>query len=127
MTLDEKLKAFYEARNTVNALEAQLDEAKRALNDINIEITDEFIDKEIQNMTVNGIGRFSLRVTEIPKIEDEVACKTWLRDKGDLENVLAFHAGKFRSYYKNLVEVGEELPPGVDVFIKKEVRLTQGG
>ena len=124
MELEEKLKDFSIRRGEIDQVEAELKEMKSQLAALNAEITEEFINKNIQNMTVKGVGRFSFHTNEIPKIEDEVACKTWLRDKGDMDLVLAFHASKFKAYYKSLVETGEPLPPGVGIFVKTEVRLT---
>lgn len=123
MIAKEKLERLAVLKAQKEELDAQLKEIKRQMAELNKSITSDFIDDNCQNMTLPGLGQFYLFTQEIPSIKDEVLCKDWVEKKGDLDLVTAFHAGKFRAYYRSLVESGEEVPPGTDVFVKQEVRI----
>lgn len=106
---------------------AELNAEKTALQqDIDVlqyALTEYFDLNEMQNIKLEGTGMFYIQRTALPQIEDPEALKTWLGARGDLDHLMSFNANKFRAYWKERVEQGEDLPPNVSQYIKTEIRM----
>jgi hypothetical protein len=115
-----EIKALREEKENLNI---RLDQINDKLYELNTAVTDFFESHHIQSMKMEGIGNFYLNRSLQPQIEDREALYNWLQGKGDYDSMLSFNSNKFRSYYKELMDNGEELPIGVTQFFKVEVRL----
>lgn len=118
-----KMVKIRELRNKKEELKISLEQIEAELAVLNNEVTDFFEAHRIQNITIKDIGNFYLNRSLFPQIEDPVKCHQWLKEKGDFESLLSFNTNKFKSYYKEKMELGEELPEGVTQFFKVEVRV----
>lgn len=125
-----KLKRTIEIDLHVDELNQTLGEQIKRLNEeatqINRELVDYFMVNDIQNINAHG-KIFYLNSLSRPKIVDLPATRRWLDEKGDLEFLQTINSQKFGSYYRELEEAEEELPPGVEVFIDTSIKMRKGG
>jgi len=75
-------------------------------------------------MSITGLGTFTPVSTSYPKIVDDRAIE-WLKERGELEMLMSFNTRKFQKYYRELLETGEEAPPGVETFVKRNIKLVK--
>lgn len=119
----EKMVRIRSLRDEKTRIKADLEKIEDELYTLNTAVTEFFESHRIQNMTIEGIGNFYLNRTLYPQIEDAEKCHAWLKERGDFDSLLSFNTNKFKSYYKQKMEMGEELPEGVTQFFKVEVRV----
>ncbi len=109
---------------------AQMEKELTDLNgDIDKQVYDliDYMDATDQlSVKVRGLGtasRTSRKFYGIDK-EDPMAPESfekWTKDKGEWELVTAVHASKLHGYYKEKLELNEELPPGIKTAIKNNI------
>ena len=120
---------FYEKLKEVRALRAEKsDMAAREkvingeIRGLSVDLIEYFDSHDIPRQSLDG-SLFYVARTQTYSIGDENAFFSWMRETGDLDLCMAFNAKKFGAYYKEKVEGNEELPPGVEVYIKTDVRV----
>ena len=120
---------FYANLKRVRELKTEKQKLKDQEKTINKELG-ELSEGLIEYFDMNDIPRQSLDgslfyVSRTPhySISDEDSFFSWMRSTGDLDLCMAFNANKFKGYYKEKKENGEELPPGISEFIKTDVRV----
>ena len=106
-------------------LKGDLDDVNAQLEALNIELVDWFESNKLKNITLEGIGMFYLNRQLIPSIEEQERDNVydWLKKRGDYQMLLTFNTMKWRAYYKERLEQGEDLPAGVKQFFQVDVRM----
>lgn len=120
----DKLKRIAELRNFKKELKDQEKMANAEIEELVEACADYFEMSDEPRMSIAGLGTFTPTATSYPKIVDDRAVE-WLRERGELEMLMSFNTKKFQSYYKELMETGEETPPGVETFVKRNIRLVK--
>jgi hypothetical protein len=118
-----KMERIKELREVKANLKQELDTVNGELEELNVKVTDFFESHRIQSLKIEGLGNFYLNRALYPAIEDKEVCYNWLKKTGDYELLLSFNTNKFKAYYKERLENGQELPDGVNQFFKTDVRL----
>ena len=95
----------------------------REIEERNRELTEYFEHNDLTQMRVEGAGLFFISHTSMPQIQDVEVVQQWLKDRDDLDVIMTFNQAKFKSYYNELLENNEELPPEVNQFVKTEIRM----
>ncbi len=120
---------FYERLKKIRELRVQKSELKETEKKINKEISAlsgdliEYFDMhDIPRQPLDG-SVFYVNRTPCYSINDEDSFFRWMHESGDIEMCKSFNAKKFGAYYKERKQNNEELPPGVSVFIKQDVRV----
>jgi len=72
---------------------------------------------------VGSIGTCSLTSTKTYSIENPEIFEAWMNENDDLDVVKAVHSKKVHGYYKEKLENGEELPPGIKTFVKNNITI----
>lgn len=72
---------------------------------------------------VGEIGTCSLTSTKSYSVDDPLAFEEWMAKNDDINVVMAIHAKKVHGYYKEKLENGEELPPGIKTFVKNNITI----
>lgn len=74
---------------------------------------------------IDGLGMCSLTRTAKYSINDEQRAifESWMNEHGEMEHVMAIHASKVHGYYKEKLENNEDLPPGIQTFIKTNITI----
>ena len=107
-------------------LEASLKELNGEIQVAVYEMIDYMDSTDQLSVKVKGIGTCSRTATKFYGIDrDEPMAaesfETWVREKGDWDLVTAIHSSKLQGYYKERLELNEELPPGVKTTIKNNI------
>ena len=124
MTLEDKLKKLYQLRVEKEKLEKLVGDYNKQIAELNEDVTDEFQSRQIQNIKLEDIGIFSLRVKVYPRATDKLALKTWLESQGyGWETVLAYNHNKFVGFYNELLDNKKSLPPCVEQFTKAIIAI----
>lgn len=124
--MKEKMLQLRALRTRKEGLKAELESLQLELECLNQDVTEYFEAHRIQMIHLEGIGKFYLNRTLCPSIEDVEKCHTWLKERGLYEMLLSFNTNKFKGFYKERLENGEELPEGVNQYFKTDVRLRKG-
>jgi len=111
-------------------LRARKREQEQAVKDTNAEISAMVFDlveymEESDHLSVkiDGLGTCSLTSTKHYSIDNPAAFEDWMREHGEMEYVMAVHAKKVHGYYKEKLELNEDLPPGIKTFIKNNITI----
>ena len=74
---------------------------------------------------IEGLGTCSLTSTKKYSIDKEQAAifEAWMNEHGEMEHVMAIHGSKVHGYYKEKLENNEDLPPGIQTFIKNNITI----
>ncbi len=74
---------------------------------------------------IDGLGTCSLTSTKKYSVDRDQAAifEDWMNEHGEMANVMAIHASKVHGYYKEKLENNEELPPGIQTFIKNNITI----
>lgn len=116
------------------ALRGQKDDMKAALKQLEEEL--DTLEKEIIDvMEVEGIS--SLRTSDgyqvvsvtnmYPNIADRAAAYEWLKNIGAYEDMATINTNTFKSFIKNRLEMGEEVPEDcINIYYKNTLSLRRG-
>lgn len=79
---------------------------------------------KLQNFKVKGLGLFFVHSSILPKVTDQDKLFKNLREKGaeDLIKETVF-ASTLRAYVNECIENSNEIPDGIDVHTRTEVRI----
>lgn len=80
------------------------------------------------SIKVKGLGTASLTSRKFYSIDKDdprsaQAFETFVRGNGDWDLVTAIHASKLHGYYKEKLELNDELPPGIKTAIKNNISI----
>jgi hypothetical protein len=82
------------------------------------------LEGEAETKITNDTGTFSIKDEPYPSVKDKLAFHAWVRSSGQ-EEILTVNYMTMSAIVKAKIEAGEEIPPGVDVFIKTSIRWTK--
>jgi hypothetical protein len=111
---------------------AQLEEEVKEVNGAIAENVQEIVtymeNTDQLSVKVKGLGTAILTSTKYYSIDKEdpraaEAFETFVKEHGDWDLVTAPHAKKIHGYYKERLELNEEVPPGVRTFIKNNITI----
>jgi hypothetical protein len=119
----EDLKAL---RQKKAQLEKEVKEVNGEIAKMVFDCVDYMDNTDQEAVKVKGIGTCSRTATKFYGIDKEEpmaaeSFEQWVRDKGDWDLVTAIHSSKLQGYYKEKLELNEELPPGVKTTIKNNI------
>ena len=104
-------------------LEEKVKETNEEIEKLVYDLVDYMENTNQLAVKVVGLGTCSLTSTKKYSIEDPVAFESWMLEHGEMANVMAVHAQKVHSYYKEKLDNNEELPPGIKTFIKNNITI----
>lgn len=126
---------FLEAIKELKALRASKDEQEERLKVtnyvINATVHDivEYMEATDQlSVKVKGLGTAILTNKKFYGIDKDdpnsaQAFEQFVKDRGEWDLVTAVHASKLHGYYKEKLELNEEVPPGVKTAIKTNITI----
>lgn len=115
----KKIRTLREAKSELTEKSKALTKEIEALSGDLIEYFDL---NDIPRQCIDG-SMFYVNRTPCYSINEEEAFFRWMNESGDIEMCKSFNAKKFGAYYKEKKANDEELPPGVSVYIKQDVRV----
>jgi len=118
-----ELEHLKELRTKKSGIEAELKEVNGQIADKIYGLVEHMEDHDMLSVKIAGLGTCSLTSTKKYSIEDPMAFEQWMLGHGEMGNVMAVHAQKVHSYYKEKLELNEELPPGIKTFIKNNITI----
>ena len=104
-------------------LEAQVKETNEEIGQMVADLVEYMENTDQLSVKIAGLGTCSLTSTKHYSIEDPVSFEKWMTDQGEMDMVMAVHARKVHGYYKEKLELNEELPPGIKTFIKNNITI----
>ena len=104
-------------------LEEKVKETNEEIEKLVYDLVDYMENTNQLAVKVAGLGTCSLTSTKKYSIEDPAVFEDWMLAHNELEQVMAVHAQKVHSYYKEKLENNEELPPGIKTFIKNNITI----
>lgn len=126
MNIEDKLKSLHNLQLQKIDLKNALDLCQSNIDMAQEEIVDEFESRQIKSMKLDGLGNFFIRNSNYPKITDVQTLRGWMVKNGiDWEVITALNAKKFQGFYNELLELGKELPPGVENYLKTSVVMVK--
>ena len=109
------------------AKKRQLEEEVKTVNGIIAEQVYDLVEymqvTDQLSVKVGDIGMCSLTSIKSYSVDDPLAFEDWMAKNDDIRIVMAVHAKKVHGYYKEKLENGEELPPGIKTFIKNNITI----
>lgn len=81
------------------------------------------LEGEDESKVVNGLGTFSIIDSPYPSVKDRAAFLNWISET-DQEELLTVNYQTMAALVKDKITKGEELPAGVEVFVKTSIRYT---
>lgn len=78
------------------------------------------LEGEDESKVVNSAGTFAIKDSPYPQVKDRAAYLAWIRQEG-LEDLLSVNYKTTEGMVKGMIEKGEALPPGIEVFIKTSI------
>ena len=118
-----ELEHLKELRAKKSGLEAEVKDVNGQIAEKVFELVGYMEDNDHLSVKIVGLGTCSLTSTKKYSIEDPMAFEQWMLGHGEMGNVMAVHAQKVHSYYKEKLELNEELPPGIKTFIKNNITI----
>jgi hypothetical protein len=121
----EDLKALRAEKDSIENKEKEVNEKIESL----VRDLVEYMESTDQlSVKVRGFGTAMLTSKKFYSIDKDDpyaadAFETYLRDKGDWDLVTAVHASKLHGYYKEKLDLNEELPPGIKTTIKNNITI----
>jgi len=117
------LEHLKELRAKKSGLEAEVKDVNGQIADKIYGLVEHMEDHDMLSVKIAGLGTCSLTSMKKYSIEDPMAFEQWMVGHGEMSNVMAVHAQKVHSYYKEKLELNEELPPGIKTFIKNNITI----
>jgi len=123
LAIQPKLEETVKLRRKKKQLQSDLKEVNEQLGKVNGELVEYFQDNNLENMKIEGMGLFYLASKCYPAIKDKEELVAWLKQNDAYETMVSINSRRFGAYYNELLESEQPLPPGVEQFMKTEIRL----
>lgn len=104
----------------IEQLEVKLKTTQMVVDELSSAIQTYFETYDIGKLSCAGRTFFIKRTASV-NIKDKEVLQEWLAKKGDLESLRRFDTQKFKTYYKELINNNEELPPGTETWTDVKV------
>ena len=118
----DKLKEVRALREEKAVLAMREKEINHQLELRSADLVEYFDMHDVARQSLDG-SLFYVNRTPCYSISDEEPFFRWMNDTGDIELCKSFNAKKFGAYYTEKKANNEELPPGVSVYIKQDIRV----
>ena len=118
-----KMKRIKELTDVKEELKNESSKITLMLDELNNEVSEYMELTDQTQIRIKNLGLFFLQTDSKPQFEDKEVCIKWLEERGELDTFMMFNTRGFYAYWKELNEKGDDLPPGVKTYIKKEVKL----
>lgn len=116
-------KAYQDTDSKVEGLEQQLKEAKASRDSAEKKLVDEMITQQVKSFKADGLGGFRVQAVVYPNVKDREALSSYVKEqKLDWLFTVSIHGQKLRSFVKELMEQGKQIPPGIEPYIATEIR-----
>jgi hypothetical protein len=116
----EDLKAL---RAKKRKLEEEVKEVNGEIAALVFDLVEYMQETDQLQVKIGDIGTCSLTSTKSYSVDDPLAFEEWMAKNDDINVVMAIHAKKVHGYYKEKLENGEELPPGIKTFVKNNITI----
>lgn len=116
----EDLKRLRQAKKD---LEDKVQETNDEIEKLVYDLVDYMESTNQLQVKVGGLGTCSLTSSKKYQIDQADIFEAWMREHGEMENVMAINAQKVHGYYKEKLENNEDLPPGIKTFIKNNITI----
>jgi hypothetical protein len=120
--LIERIKAWKKMKDQA---EEELSTANLHLEAISEIVEYKMDELQIRNFKTEKGETVYISSTAYPKVEDKAALFAWIKKKKMVE-ILGVNFQTLKGICNDLLKEGEELPPGVECFIKSSVRMRKG-
>ena len=112
--LDEKKKQLKELQSEVASLEYEIIQEMEGLNLLSLRTDDGVL--------------FTTIVKSYPslKAEDREIAYNWLKERGLFDALATINPNTLRGFINERLEAGEELPPGVELYMKTTLSMRKG-
>jgi len=115
-------KSFSEYEAKVEAAEENLRIAKRDRDMAEKKLVDQMITEDVRAFRTS-IGGFRSEAVCYPNVKDRELLNAYVKKKKlNFLFTISIHGSKLKSYVKELMQNGEEVPPGIEPFTKMCVR-----
>jgi len=104
-------------------LENEVKDVNERMSILLFELIEYMENSELESIKIAGIGLCSLTRSKKYSIENPIVFEEWMKEHGEMDNVLAVHASKVHGYYKEKLDNNEELPPGIKTFVKQNISI----
>lgn len=116
-------RSFDAADKEVELLEEKLKEAKKKRSMFESKLVEEMITQQVQSFRSPNFGGFRQQICVYPNVKDKEVLGAWVRKKKlTFLYTTAIHGQKLKAFVKERMENGESVPPGVEPFLKTEIR-----
>ena len=132
MTTHDEFVAQLDALKRARAHKAVVEESLKTVNEnikgLVYDIVEYMENTNQLSVKIKGLGMCSLTGRKIYSVdrEDPIAAQafeTFVRNNNEWDLVTAVHAAKLNGYYKEKLELEEEVPPGVKTYIKNNITI----
>lgn len=113
-------------RDEKDALKEQLSEVDLRLTTLEQLITERFETEDVTNIRLTSGALINVQNEPYAAVEDRDLNRRWAIDSG-LERSLMLPWMTLNSHVKELLSLGEPIPPGVKLWVRTTVRLTRAG
>jgi hypothetical protein len=110
-------------RKRKSELEADVKDVNDEIGKLVFDLVDYMEATDHESVKIAGLGTCSLTRTKKYSIDNAEIFEAWMKEHGEIENVLAVHAQKVHGYYKEKLENNEDLPPGIKTFVKNNITI----
>jgi hypothetical protein len=117
---------YLEARNEKDDVKEQLSEVDLKITALEQLITERFEVEDVSNIRLASGALVNVQNEPYASVEDRDLNRQWAIDSG-LERSLQLPWATLNSHVKELLPMGEPIPPGVKLWVRTTVRLTRGG
>jgi len=122
--IKQKLQEFGKLRAKKDKLKAELKKLDEAIEKEEPELLDIMDKLKMQNMTMPKIGTFYVEAKAYPQVKDNEKLIKWLNHNGRGELVReTVHYQTLVGICNEQLQANLEAPEGVEVFMKRQIRL----
>jgi hypothetical protein len=110
-------------RTAKRSLEGKVKEINGEIAKLVYDLVEYMQETDQLQVKIGDIGTCSLTSTKSYSVENPEIFEAWMEENDDMGVVMAVHAKKVHGYYKEKLENGEELPPGIKTFVKNNITI----
>lgn len=115
--------ALLKAEQRVEELDEQLKAAGKVAEAAEKKLLDEMVTQQINSFRTPNLGGFRSEVVVYPNVKDKEGLNEYVKkEKLDWLFTVSIHGGKLKSWVKELMSQGKDLPPMIDPFVTSKIR-----
>jgi len=126
--LVEKLENYKKMRAELDEKKEQLKELQSEVASLEYEIIQEMEGLNLLSLRTDDGVLFTTIVKSYPslKAEDREIAYNWLKERGLFDALATINPNTLRGFINERLEAGEELPPGVELYMKTTLSMRKG-